>query len=168
MGVEGKVAWDPRSSAATHTLQLIGSYLYSSLSLSHVVSSPLCAAQPPKHWVRYLQLCICLGPSLCTELNDSSGALLCLGMSCCYGLGWSIVQCVCYGFSPFIRILLIVAWFQLCDFLEWWDWLSKGHLYNSCLGLHRHWPWLHLQMISYISGICSPWTFWNWALNILL
>lgn len=49
MGVEGKVAWDPRSSAATHTLQLIGSYLYSSLSLSHVVSSPLCAAQPPKH-----------------------------------------------------------------------------------------------------------------------
>lgn len=50
LGVEGKVAGDPRSSAAaSHTLQLIGSFLYSSLSLSHVVSSPLCAAQPSKH-----------------------------------------------------------------------------------------------------------------------
>jgi len=50
LGVEEKAAGDPRSSAAgSHSLQLIGSFLYSSLSLSRVVSSPLCAAQPPKH-----------------------------------------------------------------------------------------------------------------------
>lgn len=48
--MEGKVVGDPRSSAAAgHTPRLIGSFLYSSLPLSRVVSSPLRAAQPPKH-----------------------------------------------------------------------------------------------------------------------